>query len=222
MTRYLISRRPTAGQSEPGRASASGRSREVPLRRVSPCERMRRRVAAVSWTPLAALLIEVGPGASLEAIARRAGVGIATLYRHFPRRAALVTAVAVDVMARTYAEAAAAPAEESDAFAALRRVHASRRWMSVPRPSCRCSTTRYENSPEVRALLDATAATQSELYRRGPATGVASSRCRFRRHRVCPRQVFASDRARVRSAIRSGCRGAPPSGCVHRWSARAW
>ncbi len=49
-----------------------------------------------------ALLIEVGPDASLEAIARRAGVGIATLYRHFPQRSALVTAVAVDVMARTY------------------------------------------------------------------------------------------------------------------------
>lgn len=33
-----------------------------------------------------------GLGASLEGIAREAGVGIGTLYRHFPRRADLVTA----------------------------------------------------------------------------------------------------------------------------------
>src|SRR5712664_736479 len=34
-----------------------------------------------------------GPEASLEAVARRAGVGIGTLYRHFPTREALVEAV---------------------------------------------------------------------------------------------------------------------------------
>lgn len=36
---------------------------------------------------------EVGPEASLEEIARRAEVGIGTLYRHFPTREALVEAV---------------------------------------------------------------------------------------------------------------------------------
>jgi len=36
---------------------------------------------------------ELGPGASLEEIARRAEVGIGTLYRHFPTRDALVEAV---------------------------------------------------------------------------------------------------------------------------------
>src|ERR1700724_4398190 len=34
-----------------------------------------------------------GPDASLEAVARRAGVGIGTLYRHFPSREALFEAV---------------------------------------------------------------------------------------------------------------------------------
>jgi AcrR family transcriptional regulator len=34
-----------------------------------------------------------GPAASLEAVARRAGVGIGTLYRHFPTREALFEAV---------------------------------------------------------------------------------------------------------------------------------
>src|SRR5262245_44176911 len=36
---------------------------------------------------------ELGPQVSLELIARRTGVGIGTLYRHFPTRNALVEAV---------------------------------------------------------------------------------------------------------------------------------
>jgi AcrR family transcriptional regulator len=39
---------------------------------------------------------EVGSSASLEDIARQAGVGIGTLYRHFPNRQALIEAVYVD------------------------------------------------------------------------------------------------------------------------------
>ncbi len=39
---------------------------------------------------------ENGSSTSLEAIARRAGVGIGTLYRHFPTRQALLEAVYVD------------------------------------------------------------------------------------------------------------------------------
>src|SRR5690349_20189806 len=37
-------------------------------------------------------LLELGANASLEAVARRAGVGIGTLYRHFPTREALIEA----------------------------------------------------------------------------------------------------------------------------------
>jgi AcrR family transcriptional regulator len=36
---------------------------------------------------------ELGPSVSLEEVARRAGVGIGTLYRHFPNRQALLEAV---------------------------------------------------------------------------------------------------------------------------------
>ena len=36
---------------------------------------------------------ETGPDVSLEEVARRAGVGIGTLYRHFPTRDALIAAV---------------------------------------------------------------------------------------------------------------------------------
>ena len=52
---------------------------------------------------------------------RRAGLGIGTLYRHFPERTLLLRAVAVDVSRRVADEAAAAVVEEPDAFAALRR-----------------------------------------------------------------------------------------------------
>jgi AcrR family transcriptional regulator len=40
-----------------------------------------------------AAFAELGPEASLDEIARRAGVGIGTLYRHFPTREAIVEAV---------------------------------------------------------------------------------------------------------------------------------
>ncbi|WP_369248808.1 TetR/AcrR family transcriptional regulator [Streptomyces sp. R41] len=41
---------------------------------------------------------EHGTGASLEDVARRAGVGIGTLYRHFPNRHALMSAVFEDAV----------------------------------------------------------------------------------------------------------------------------
>jgi len=39
---------------------------------------------------------ELGPNVSLEEVAKRAGVGIGTLYRHFPNRQALLEAVYLD------------------------------------------------------------------------------------------------------------------------------
>jgi AcrR family transcriptional regulator len=62
-----------------------------------------------------------GADAPLDDVARRAGVGIATLYRHFPDREALLREVALDLLARSAEEAAAALAEEADGFAALAR-----------------------------------------------------------------------------------------------------
>ena len=53
-----------------------------------------------------------GPRASLEEIARTAGVGIATLYRHFPSRAHLVSALFDDESARWLAVGRRALEEE--------------------------------------------------------------------------------------------------------------
>lgn len=67
------------------------------------------------------LVMEKGPAVPLETIAKRAGVGIATLYRHFPDRMVLLRQVALDLLRQSTHEARAALAEEDDAFTALTR-----------------------------------------------------------------------------------------------------
>src|SRR3954466_13334717 len=51
------------------------------------------------------VFIEDGVDAPLEEVARRAGVGIATLYRRFPDRQALMRGVALEVLEQVAAEA---------------------------------------------------------------------------------------------------------------------
>jgi AcrR family transcriptional regulator len=67
------------------------------------------------------VFVELGADAPLDEVARRAGVGIATLYRRFPDRLSLQRAVALDVLARAAEVARCAEAEESDAWRALAR-----------------------------------------------------------------------------------------------------
>ena len=67
------------------------------------------------------VFVEHGTDAPLDEVARRAGVGIATLYRRFADRATLWRAVALDVLARAGVEACAAETEEADPFDALGR-----------------------------------------------------------------------------------------------------
>ncbi|MFD8513722.1 TetR/AcrR family transcriptional regulator [Streptomyces antimycoticus] len=68
-----------------------------------------------------------GPDAPLDEIARRAGVGIATLYRRFPHRDDLHRGVAIEVLsALVEAGSRAAAEEDDDAHLALRRfMHAA-------------------------------------------------------------------------------------------------
>jgi AcrR family transcriptional regulator len=65
--------------------------------------------------------LEQGFTVPLDEIARRGGVGIATLYRRFPDRQTLARAVALDVWARSGQEARQALDEEPSAVAALAR-----------------------------------------------------------------------------------------------------
>jgi len=66
------------------------------------------------------MFVEFGPEVPLDDIARRAGVGNATLYRHFPDRDTLIHEVVLFVLTRTTQQAHEA-AEEADPFEGLRR-----------------------------------------------------------------------------------------------------
>lgn len=63
-----------------------------------------------------------GADVPMEEIARRAGVGVGTLYRRFPDREALIRAVAQDNFALVLEEAHAAAREEPSAWQALVRL----------------------------------------------------------------------------------------------------
>ena len=67
------------------------------------------------------MFVELGPEVPLDDIARRAGVGNATVYRNFPDREALAREVVCSVMNRTADAAAQALAETGDAYGALER-----------------------------------------------------------------------------------------------------
>lgn len=66
----------------------------------------------------AEVLAERGPEASVDEIARRAGVGHATVFRRFPTKNDLIAAVAVERI-RTLTEVARAAVESPDAAAAF-------------------------------------------------------------------------------------------------------
>jgi AcrR family transcriptional regulator len=70
--------------------------------------------------------VEHGPGVALEEISRGAGCGIATLYRRFPDRTALMRAVVIDALDQTVEQARLAADTERDPFDALvRYMHAA-------------------------------------------------------------------------------------------------
>ncbi|CAM06355.1 TetR family transcriptional regulator [Saccharopolyspora erythraea NRRL 2338] len=64
---------------------------------------------------------EQGFAAPMSEVAKRAGVGVASVYRRYPSKQALAEAVRMASLRRIIAEAEAALSEESDAWAALVR-----------------------------------------------------------------------------------------------------
>lgn len=66
------------------------------------------------------LILEIGAEAPLDAVARRAEVGIGTLYRHFPDRERLLGAIAQQVLDQSIEAAETALATASDGYHALR------------------------------------------------------------------------------------------------------
>lgn len=101
-------------------ADATSSSTNPPMR--ADARRNRRRLldAAID------LILETGGEPTRDAIARRAGVGIGTLYRHFPDQQSLLHAVVLDVLDRTIDQGEAALAESATGGEALRRyMHAA-------------------------------------------------------------------------------------------------
>ena len=114
---------------------------------------------------------ELGTEAPLEEIARRAEVGIATLYRNFPTRDDLIEAVYVEEV-----EALAAAAEE---FSKLPPFEALRHWLG--RYTGYVATKRAlvaslnRNSPALKSCRDALYAAGGPLLERAQAAGEVRS-----------------------------------------------
>ncbi|WEH40265.1 TetR/AcrR family transcriptional regulator [Streptomyces sp. AM 2-1-1] len=117
------------------------------------------------------MFVESGPDVPLDDVARRAGVGNATLYRNFPDRAALTHEVVLAVLSRTTDRAEEAMAEESDPFAALSRfVHAA----ADERIGALCpllSGTFDQEHPELLAERRHLEEAVEEVVRRAAASG---------------------------------------------------
>ncbi len=96
-------------------AEAVVKDREPRLR--ADARRNRDRIIAAARE----IFVEHGAEAPLDEVARRAGVGNATLYRHFADRGELTHRVALSVIERITERGELAAAEEADAFTALRR-----------------------------------------------------------------------------------------------------
>jgi AcrR family transcriptional regulator len=133
-------------------------------------KRNRDQIIAVAKTVFA----ESGAGVPMEEIARRAGVGVGTLYRRFPDRQALVLAVALENFASVLADARAAVTEEATAWDALVRLMSSSRSLRLiirlavvdPR-----AWEKLRHSEQMRGYRDAIMRVLEDLVRDAQAEG---------------------------------------------------
>lgn len=117
------------------------------------------------------MFVEFGPDVPFDEIARRAGVGNATVYRNFPDRDSLAREVVCSVMDRLSEGAERALAESGDAFDALSHfVHAS----ADERISALCpmvSTAFDQNHPDLEAASERVIQLVEALMERARAAG---------------------------------------------------
>ncbi|MCP9208591.1 TetR/AcrR family transcriptional regulator [Streptomyces cucumeris] len=148
------------------RSAKSARSGQHRLR--ADALRNRERIIATAREAL----VEYGAEIPLDEIARRAGVGNATIYRHFADRRELIHHVTLSVMSRIADQAESALAEEPDAFLALRRfVHAA----ADERIGALCpllSDTIEKDHPDLTAARDRLAAGIDALMGAARASGL--------------------------------------------------
>lgn len=117
------------------------------------------------------MFVEFGPDVPFDEIARRAGVGNATVYRNFPDRDALVREVVCSVVDRMSERAERALAETGDAFEALSHfVHAA----ADERITALCpmvSSTFHQHHPDLQAARDRVVQLIEEIMGRARAAG---------------------------------------------------
>ncbi|WP_265565628.1 TetR/AcrR family transcriptional regulator [Streptomyces hygroscopicus] len=117
------------------------------------------------------MFVEFGPDVPFDEIARRAGVGNATVYRNFPDRDALVREVVCSVLDRTSEVAERALAESGDAFEALEHfVHAA----ADERVSALCpmiSSTFDQHHPDLVAARERVERLVAEIMDRARVAG---------------------------------------------------
>jgi AcrR family transcriptional regulator len=114
---------------------------------------------------------EQGLEAPLDVIARRAGVGNATLYRHFPSRAALVDAVFHDPLAGTMAAGEQARAATDPWEGLVGYVAAVFAVLATDRGTNDLMTTHLEGVESLQAVHAHNRATMELLLRRGRDEG---------------------------------------------------
>jgi AcrR family transcriptional regulator len=119
-----------------------------------------------------AVFSEGGPEASLEAVARRAGVGIGTLYRHFPTREALYEAVYRHEVEQLVELARHLEAETAPVEALRRWLQAGVEFMATKKGMAAALAMAAQGSPDLVAYsLDRLTRAVGELLQRAAAAG---------------------------------------------------
>lgn len=104
-----------------------------------------------------AVFQEQGPDVPMEEIARRAGVGVGTLYRRFPDRESLIRAVVRDSFDRVLDEVRAVAGQEPTAWDTITRLLAHSRELRVMSQLALLSArahTIITGDPEIRGVRD--------------------------------------------------------------------
>ncbi|MFI9649029.1 TetR/AcrR family transcriptional regulator [Streptomyces sp. NPDC052040] len=147
-------------------ATATPERRRAPRPRADALRNRERIVTAARE-----MFVEFGADVPFDEIARRAGVGNATVYRNFPDRDALAREIVCSVLDRTSEVAERALVECADAFEALELfAHAA----ADERLSALCpmvSTTFDQNHPDLEAARERIERLVEELMERARASG---------------------------------------------------
>ena len=119
-----------------------------------------------------AVFSQGGPEASLEKVARRAGVGIGTLYRHFPTREALYEAVYRHEVEQLVELAGHLEAETAPVEALRRWLQAGVEFMATKKGMAAALAMAAQGSPDLVAYsLDRLTGAVGELLQRASAAG---------------------------------------------------